>query len=226
MFEEKEKNKNRGLTFTILGIFVLLLTSAGIAIAVYTWNYTSDENRISTGDISMSLLESTDVISIENALPMSDTKGKQLGKNESFDFAVTTYASGKPGDINYSISITEDAVDEGYTKLGSENVKVYLTVLPEKRNDAYQQEIEVVAPTKVSEIIKENNTGNFTFKDEQYSKHSHTSSGSTITTKYRLRMWVDSEVDASDWKKDSDSKYQYKLKIGTAGSIKPIGVVE
>ena len=71
MFEEIETKKKHTALFTVLGVFVLLAAIAGVAVAAYTWNYTSSKaNTIGTGNISMSLLESTDVISINNALPI------------------------------------------------------------------------------------------------------------------------------------------------------------
>ncbi len=226
MFEEEPKENHRA-SFTILGIFVLLLTVVGVAIAAYTWTYTSNNaNSISTGNISMSLLESTDTISIENALPMSDDKGKQLKNNGTFDFAVTTEASGQPGDINYKLSITEDNADSDYTLLNKEQVKVYLTVLT-NNEDAENEvlETQVVKPTKVSDIITENSdneTGVLTFDEgqTQHLTHHHNKIGETITTKYRLRMWISDDVDASNW--NESTKYQYKLKINASGSIDPI----
>ena len=41
MFEEIEKTKQHSALFTILGVFVLLATMVGVAVAAYTWNYTS-----------------------------------------------------------------------------------------------------------------------------------------------------------------------------------------
>lgn len=214
MFEEIETKKKHTTLFTLLGIFVLLAAIAGVAVAAYTWNYTSSNaNTIGTGNISMSLLESTDVISINNALPMSDTNGKVQGEADSFDFAVTTNASGAPGNINYTISITKLEPTSGYTRLPDNNIKVYLTVLTEDGED------EVMAPTLVSNIITAGNTGNLTFTDGKtsYLTHTHSSENITKTTKYRLRMWVDGSVDASSW--TSSTKNEYKLKIGVSGNL-------
>ncbi|MGM9879054.1 MAG: BspA family leucine-rich repeat surface protein [Bacilli bacterium] len=73
----------------------------GISFAVWNYNFVGSANTIDTGEVSLELLESnTDIISVENALPISDETGKTL--NETFDFAVTTKA-GKDLDIGYSI---------------------------------------------------------------------------------------------------------------------------
>ena len=214
MFEEIETKKKHTALFTVLGVFVLLAAIAGVAVAAYTWNYTSSQaNTIGTGNISMSLLESTDVININNALPMSDTDGKAQNETDSFDFAVTTNASGAPGNINYTISITKLDPTDSYTRLPDNNVKVYLTALTEEGED------EVMTPTLVSNIITAGNTGNLTFTQGKtsYLTHVHTSADTTKTTKYRLRMWIDGNVDASSW--TSATKNEYKLKIGVSGSL-------
>lgn len=208
MFEEIENKRGQSKAFTILAIFVLVATITGVAIAAYTWNFaSSNANTIGTGNISMSLLESNDTINITNALPIKDATGMTLGSDESFDFAITTQASGTPGNILYNISITKVAVDSGYTALNDSDVKVYLSTL------TAEGENQVVAPTLVSSIIASGDTGilasNLT--------HNHTTADQTKTTKYRLRMWVDSTVDASGW--TASTKNQYKLKVSTSGAL-------
>lgn len=214
MFEEIENKKKHSVAFTILGVFVLLATIAGVAVAAYTWNYAStNASTIGTGSISMTLLESTDTIDITNALPVKDATGMSLGSDQSFDFAVTTYASGAPGNISYTLSITKLDVDSGYTSLNDSDVKVYLSALTK------DGEVQVMAPTLVSSIITTGTTGNLKFDAGKtgYLTHAHATAASTQTTKYRLRMWIDSVVDASGW--TETTKNQYKLKIGTSGTL-------
>ena len=77
------------------------MLTIGISFAVWNYGFLGNVNTLDTGEVSLELLESnTDIISIENALPISDETGKTL--NETFDFAVTTKAS-KDLDIGYSI---------------------------------------------------------------------------------------------------------------------------
>ena len=208
MFEEIENKKGHSKAFTILAIFVLVATITGVAVAAYTWNFTSSKaNTIGTGNISMSLLESNDTINITNALPVKDATGMALGSDESFDFAITTQASGAPGNISYNISITKVAVDSGYTALKDSDVKVYLTSF------SGEDETQVVAPALVSSIITSGSTGTLASN----LTHNHTTANQTKTTKYRLRMWVDSAVDASSW--TASTKNQYKLKVSTSGTL-------
>lgn len=208
MFEEKNINR-RNKVFSILGVFILLITIVGVAVAAYTWTYVGTKaNTIGTGSVSLSLLESTDVINITNALPTADASGMALGSDQSFDFAVTTYASGNPGDITYSLNISKVTIDSGYTVLPDNGVKVYLTALTDGG------EVQVVKPTLVSNIITSGSTGLLTFDSGKtnYLTHNHDTGDTTKTTKYRLRMWIDQTVDATNW--NENTKNQYKLKIG------------
>lgn len=211
MFDTEKNNKKHSIAFTILGIFVMIATIAGVSVAAYTWQYTSNANSIATSNISMSLLESTDAIDITDAVPIKDATGKKQGNK--FDFAVTTSASGKPGNINYTLSISKVDVDTGYTALPDSSVKVYLAALTD------DGEVEVMAPTLVSSIITSGNSGVLTFNSDKtsYLVHNHNTISENISTKYRLRMWVDENVDASSWTKDT--KNQFKLKISASGTL-------
>lgn len=214
MFEEIEPKKKKGILLPVISILVLVATIAGVSVAIWNWTYTgTNANKISTGNISMSLLESTDVINITNAVPMSDQAGMALSGDQKFDFAVTTSTSGAPGNITYSISITKLSVSTGYTALPDSNIKVYLTTF----NDT--TETAVMSPTLISSIITSGDTGILTFDrgKEGYLTHNHSTAGQNNTTKYRLRMWIDSDTDASSW--NETTKFEYKLKIGVSGSL-------
>ena len=217
MFEEIDNTKNGKSSLAILVVFVLIATIVGVAVAAYTWRFSGQTNTISTGNISMSYLESKDTIDITNALPMSDTAGKAMNAdNEMFDFAVSTFASGAPGNITYTISITKAAVDTGYTSFLNSEVKVYLTAVDNST------ETQVMAPTLASNILSAETvgtTGNLTFDSGKtnYLTHDHTTANTTNTQIYRLRMWVDGDVDASNW--TASTKKQYKLKVNVNGGL-------
>ena len=212
-----EKNERKAKILTIIAIIVLTISIIGVSIAAYYWQFTGQANTLSTGTVSMSLLESVDSINIQNALPMSDTEGMALehadGSSGVFDFAVTTYASGAPGNITYTISVTKVAVDNGYTALQDSQVKIYLVAFDGNT------ETQVMAPTTVSNVITSGNTGVLTFDagKTSYLTHVHTTANTTQTQKYRLKMWIDGSVDASSW--TSATQLQYKLKISTDGQL-------
>ena len=218
MFEKIKTNNNKHNKFiTLITGFSLFVFIIGLSFAVYYWQFTGKKNTISTGDVSISLLEDVDSINIENALPISDTQGISLthdsGNSGVFDFAVTTYASGEPGDITYTISITKADLDAGYSSLEDDQIKVYLVAF-EGSN-----ETQVMKPTLVSDLIDSGTTGNLTFDTDKvnYLTHIHTTANTTQTQKYRLKMWIDGNADVSDW--NSSSKLQYKLKVNVNGHL-------
>ena len=203
MMEDREikqkSNNKKQLVLTILGVLVLVIAVVGASFAV--WNYVFNGtlvNTISTNDISLDLLESnTNIITIENALPMSDNEGK--AQTETFDFAVTSKTV-KDIDIEYNINIQKLEVDNGYTSLNDNQIKVYLTDYSNTQK---------VAPTLIS---------NLTNYKLYTGKHSHDSTHETVQDKYKLRAWIDGAVDASNW--NQDTKLQYKFKIGLTSEEK------
>ncbi len=196
--ENKQSNKKQ-LILSILGVLVLVIAVVGVSFAV--WNYVFNgtlTNTISTNDISLDLLESnTNIITIENALPMSDNEGK--AQTQTFDFAVTSKTV-KDIDIEYNINIQKLEVDNGYTSLNDNQIKVYLTDYSGTQK---------VAPTLVS---------NLTNYKLYTGKHSHDTTHETVQDKFKLRAWIDGAVDASNW--NASTKLQYKFKIGLTSEEK------
>lgn len=208
MFEEEKHTNNK--VFIVLGVIALLAAITGVAVAAYNWTFSGAlTNTISTGNVSMSFLESTDTISINNALPIDDESAMLASsEGDKFDFAVTTTASGAPGTITYDINIEKVAVDTGYTALADNQVKVYLTSLTGTNQ---LTETQVVAPTLVSNIITSGNSGTLKASVEK----DHSTANQTFTDKYRLRMWISDSVDAASW--DTTTMLQYKLKVSVNG---------
>ena len=118
MLEEHNTQKKDNF-YAIAAVLALLVAVIGFAVAAFTFTFTSKPNTITTGNISMKMLESKDSINIENAFPITDEQGMNLehsdGSSGVFDFEVSTSASGSPGDITYNISIMKEEVDSGYT---------------------------------------------------------------------------------------------------------------
>ena len=99
---KKEKIKN---ILTIGVTFVLLITVIGISYAAFNYVGTGQKlNTITTGAISMNYIESSNIISMNNALPTTDNTGKKrLNTGEYFDFTVKSSIKGNT-DINYEIA--------------------------------------------------------------------------------------------------------------------------
>lgn len=211
--EENNLLKHKNL-FTLLAVFILLITITGVSIAAYTWNYTSTHaNTIGTGNISLSLLESDSSVSLKSFLRLEDNEGIALGKDYYYDFAVSTNVTGEPGNVVYKLQIKKEEPNPGYVSLPDSSIKIYLTKYDKNG------EVEVMAPTFVSDIIGSKEEGYLTFNQDKksYLIHSHSTAKDTKTTKYRLRMWIDKQGYNSNL--DTNTKYSYKLKMNVTGDL-------
>ena len=141
------KNKKKDLVL-ILIVFILLIAIVGISYATFNYVGTGQKlNTITTGAISMNYIESSNVISMNNALPTTDNTGKKrLNTGEYFDFTVKSSIKGNT-DINYEIAAKEES---GNTFSGK-NIKFYLT----KVNSDGTEE-EVMPPKTYSEDTTSN----------------------------------------------------------------------
>ena len=167
---------------SILAVLVLIITIVGISYAAFTYTGTGKTlNTITTGAISMSYEESSNVISIDKALPTTDATGKkQLKAGEYFDFTVAGNIVGGET-INWEIA-AED-VTSSTKKIDGSHIKLYLTTV-----NSSGVETEVMAPTTYKSLTKENtDTGRLA---NQISLATGTTDTS-FSTKYRLRMYVD-----------------------------------
>ena len=83
------KNKKKDFILILIA-FVLLIAIVGISYAAFNYTGTGQKlNTITTGTITMEYVESTNVISMNNALPTTDSTGKKrLNDGEYFDFTV------------------------------------------------------------------------------------------------------------------------------------------
>ena len=185
--KDKLKNNKTLMISLVAGLIILI---GGVSYAAYNYSFIGKDSKLESGSVSIKFLESnTNVIDLKNALPISDSEGK---KGDSFDFAVTSEANYNIG-MKYTLNLKKLTVDSGYTSLSDNQVKIYLT----DYNDS-----SLLEPTLISSLDS----------NKIYSKtNKHSSTNTKITDKYKLRVWVDSNVDASSW--DQDTKLEYKFKI-------------
>ena len=185
-------NKKRIGKLLFLIVFLITLV-IGFSYAFSNWNYIgSTFNKLTSSDLEISLLESeTNVISLNNAFPMTDEEGLDT---DSFDFAVTSKTVKEEG-IRYTISIEKLEADTGYTFLNDSDVKIYL--------EDYEGNV-LLEPTLIS------NLDNYKLYT---GSHVHDSTNNELQDKYKLKVWIDQskENDAKSW--DLDTKIQYKFKL-------------
>ena len=196
--EEYEKSNKTRKTVTIALVIMMMLSIMGVSYSVWRYTFAGNVNKITTGDISLSLLEGENAIALTNALPMSDNQGKALAND--FKFSVTS-SSPRSGRMIYTIKILKTSVQSGYTAMSDNQIKVYLT------NTAGTV---LVAPTLISNL---SNYNLYTKTDV------HSASNSTITTNYVLRAWVDANVDASSWTAGTKNQYKFKIQVNESAEL-------
>ena len=238
----KKNNKKRKVV--VIGLIIMLLALlVGITYALYTYNFIGNKNSLGVADIKLEFLESnTNIITVENALPMGCAEGK--AQEAVFDFAVTSKTK-RDVNINYTLSIEKLNVDNGYTALQDNQIALYLTdlssgneLLPSNYSnydgcrtrkmqycDKYNcyntlEQCETMKQSAyscdyMSAYVKEQGVSLVSQLNNYklYKNiHSHDSTHEEIQDRFRLRVWVAGDVDASSW--NSSTKLQYKFKIG------------
>ena len=196
--------KNRKNYLILILVTVLLITVIGISYAAFNYVGTGQKlNTITTGAISMNYIESSNVISMNNALPTTDATGKKRkNTGEYFDFTVKSSITGNT-DINYEIAAKEES---GNTFSGK-NIKFYLT----KVNSDGTEE-EAMPPKTYSEDTTSNvYTGRPADMMSLYTGNLATQGNTEI--KYRLRLWVDENYNPQN----DNGGLTYKVKVNVYG---------
>ena len=175
-------NNKKQLLLSIGLVLILVLMIVGISYAAFKFTGLGKrENTITTGAITMKYTETTNTISMNNALPTTDATGKvRLTAGEYFDFTLSGTIKGSEN-INWEIA-AED-VTTASKKIDGKYIKLYLTSLDENNN-----ETEVMKPT-VYTTEKAENT--YTGRPTNMMSLAKGTTSTSFSTKYRLRMYVD-----------------------------------
>ena len=175
-------NNKKQLLLSIGLVLVLVLMIVGISYAAFKFTGLGKrENTITTGAITMKYEESTNTISMNNALPTTDATGKvRLTAGEYFDFTLSGTIKGTEN-INWEIA-AED-VTTGTKKIDGKYIKLYLTSLDENNNEKEEME-----PTVYTTESTENT---YTGRPANMMSLAKGTTSTSFSTKYRLRMYVD-----------------------------------
>ena len=175
-------DKKKQLLLSIGLVLILVLMIVGISYAAFKFVGEGNKpNTITTGAITMKYTESTNTISMNNALPTTDATGKvRLTAGEYFDFTLSGTIKGVEN-INWEIA-AED-VTTASRKIDGKYIKLYLTSL-----DGNNNETEVMAPTVYTTESTENT---YTGRPTNMMSLAKGTTSTSFSTKYRLRMYVD-----------------------------------
>ena len=178
----KKIKANKQKIFIAVTIIALFAAVVGVSYAAFSYTRTGEKlNAITTGVIRMSYEESSNVISIDKALPTTDTTGKvRLKEGEYFDFTLSTTIQGTTN-VNWEIAAQD--VTTGSKKIDGKYIKLYLTEV-----DSAGTETEVMAPATYSTDASAND---YTGRPANMMSLAMGSTSTTFNKKYRLRMYVD-----------------------------------
>ena len=117
-----DKKKSTGLLLSVLGVLSLVLITAGVTYAFFTYTKQgTTENVLKTGTLTFLYTEAENGINITDATPTSDSIGKAT---PGFDFTITSDTT-TTAEINYDITARKMA--GGNSVIAEDQVKVYLT---------------------------------------------------------------------------------------------------
>ena len=199
----ENKNDNNKKKRILILLALMLFNLALVSFGTYAfWDIAGDSitgnNSISTGQIKMSYTESNE-IKMENAIPLPDDAGKSL--SDYFDFQVLSYIKTKESDnkkrmLNYNIILEPISVNN---PLHDNEIKVYLT------------KVENGVEKVVVEPITIDKLNNYILKSEE---EAFSNNKDRVLTSYRLRAWIDENVDTD---KVTDKSYSYKFRVNING---------
>ena len=200
-------SKKKQLLLSIGLVLILVLMIVGISYAAFQFaGLGSKPNTITTGVITMEYTESTNTISMNNALPTTDNTGKvRLTKGEYFDFTIKSNIQGN-ANINWEIA-AEDVTPSSSKKMAGQNIKLYLT----KLNGDKEEEVMVPKVYNASQSVN-TKTGR---PSGMMSLATGTMSTSE-TTNYRLRMYVDEDYNPQG----DGGGLSFSVKINAYGKVK------
>ena len=204
-------NNKRQLLLSIGLVLILVLMIVGISYAAFKFvGLGTKPNTITTGAITMEYTESTNTISMNNALPTTDATGKvRLTAGEYFDFTLSGTIKGSEN-INWEIA-AED-VTTASKKIDGKYIKLYLTSLDENNN-----ETEVMTPTVYTAESTENT---YTGGPTNMMSLAKGTTSTSFSTKYRLRMYVDESYNPQG----DGGNLAFSIKInayGKTGNVMP-----
>ncbi len=192
------------ISLILFGLSIVFISSY----AIFGLVLSTGNSSITTGQIKMSYTEINE-IGMDNAFPITDTEGKKL--DTYFDFQILTYIKTNDNDstkrkINYNIVLEPLTVDN---KLNDSEIKVYLTKIENG------SETLVVSPVTIDKL------NNYILKSQE---EIFSNGKGEVVTSYRLRAWIDKDVDGN---KFNDKSYSYKFRVNVnndAASLESISV--
>ena len=195
--EKKEKDRRKtGLLLSILGVVSLVLITAGVTYAFFSYAKEGQtENVITTGTIRFAYDETQangDGILIQDALPVTDAVGMaQTGAGKVFDFTVTSVTP-STAKIPYVVTVKKDAS----STLANDQVKLYLVAGGDESGNGETVDNSVVATfASLPELTADPITNDIANDNERILFTSEVpASSSDYEATFTLKMWLNGDV--------------------------------
>ncbi len=221
--------KSTGLLLSILGVLSLVLITAGVTYAFFSYAKEGEtKNTLTTGTITFYYDEQTEEengISIEEAMPMDDNAGMALKDNKNvFKFKVTsTVSSGAK--IPYAVTVRKDKE----STLGNDYVKVYLTATGDTssgtaKNYTTTDSTHVKVFSQLGELssLTDEYLKSIKLPDGVEEKVIYTSevpaNSEDYTTNFELRMWISGDTEDEATTAIDYSPYEFVATEKTSGT--------
>lgn len=192
-----EHTESRQIILSVLGIAVLIIAFVGVSYAAFHTILgqsslgQSSENGISTGTISLVFEDDTEAISINNAMPVADSYGKEMnGSGNVYDFSIRSILS-KGTTLNYEISAEKLPID-GVT-LNDADIRIYLQ---KEENGHYIDTPITMTPQAFKPLTEDSFLGSQAGDMVLYSGtlSNFSNCDEELAEKFRLRIWVSKDT--------------------------------
>lgn len=233
----ENKKKKTGLLLSILGVMSLVLITAGVTYAFFSYAKEGQTtNTISTGTLEFTYTEvdnNSNGILIQDALPMTDAEGKVLGGNTQvhseltanrnvFLFTITSKTTSK-ANIPYIVTAKKQ---DGST-LDDSQIKLYLTATQTGTNNTVSGEnVNTFAYLKANKALGSNTTVFSQYNTENPTNQLTADANEVVlfegtvpasqtsgyTNSFVLRMWLNGDTTGGTSTAVDYSPYEFVLK--------------
>lgn len=209
------KKKTTGIMLSVLGVLSLVLITAGVTYAFFSYTKEGEtENKLTTTTITFLYNELNDQegngINITDALPISDTDGKALtGSDNVFNFKVTATSTGKAS-IPYEVTAR---MKSGSDTSLADKVKLYLTTVSGSTETAVSTTVSGDSVKTFGELTQTSKVASSTATEKTIYTGEVPAQSNSYSQDFRLRMWMSG---------DSSSAIDYsplEFKHNTSGAL-------
>lgn len=201
-----KKEASKKIILYVIGIAILFVAVIGITYAVFAFTSAGKvENKVTTGYITMNYTESSNEISIDNAVPTTDSVGKV--SNDYFDFSISTEIGGS---INVNYEVRAEKLETESIPINDYDIKLYLEKF---ENGEYVSKLEPSSfEITSSSILNDNEVNKDTMLLYRGNFKNESNDVKRFKDDFRFRMWL------ADNAVIDENEKEFKVKINVYSS--------